>query len=124
MGMLIAVAIGGAAGSALRFLLSKFIQGRTGIDFPVGTFVVNTIGAFLIGLAFSLLVERITLPLSVRALIITGFLGGFTTFSTFSYESYNLLMDGETGRFLLYVFGTNGICILMSALGYNLGRLL
>ncbi len=124
MGIVLSVALGGAVGSVLRFLLSKMIQTRAGIEFPVGTFLVNLAGAFLIGLAFAYLVERMTVSPEVRALLITGLLGGLTTFSTFSYESYSLLMDGELVKFLLYVLGTNALGIFMTLFGYNLGRFL
>ncbi len=124
MGIALAVALGGALGSVLRYLVSKFVQAKVGIDFPVGTFLVNLVGAFLIGLAFSYLVERLTLSPEVRALLITGFLGGLTTFSTFSYESFNLLFNGEILKFALYVLGTNSLGILMTLIGYNLGRML
>ncbi|RLJ70018.1 camphor resistance protein CrcB [Hydrogenivirga caldilitoris] len=124
MGIIISVALGGAIGSVLRFILSKLIQDRTGIDFPLGTLLVNLLGAFLIGFAFAYFVERMSLSPEVRALFITGFLGGFTTFSTFSYESYNLLMDGELVKFILYTLGTNGVGLFMTLLGYNIGRML
>ena len=124
MGILISVAFGGAVGSVLRYLLSKLVQEKAGIEFPLGTLFVNLVGAFLIGLAFSYLVERMTLSPELRAVIITGFLGGLTTFSTFSYESYSLLMDGEITKLLLYVLGTNAMGISMTLLGYNLGRVL
>lgn len=122
MEVLVAVAIGGATGSLLRFLISKFVQTQVGIDFPLGTLLVNVIGAFLIGLSYSYLVERLILSPEARAMIITGFLGGLTTFSTFSYESFNLLFNGELTKFLLYVGTTNIVGILMTLIGYNLGR--
>lgn len=124
MGTVLAIAVGGAAGSVLRFLLSKYIQKIAGLDFPVGTLFVNLVGSFLIGIAFSYLVEKLAIHPLMRALLITGFLGGFTTFSTFSYESYSLLAEGEYLKFFLYVFLTNGIGILGTFLGFNLGRLL
>ena len=122
--IIFAVAVGGAFGSIFRYLFSKFIQNKTGIDFPFGTLIINVSGSFLIGLSFSLLVERISASPEVRALIITGFLGGFTTFSTFSYESYNLLIDGENLKFLTYIVGTNFLSIATTIIGYNIGRLL
>ncbi|MDQ7082899.1 MAG: CrcB family protein [Aquificota bacterium] len=61
MGLIIAIALGGSAGSVLRFLLSRLLQTKSGIDFPVGTLTVNLLGAFLIGFAFSYLVERLAL---------------------------------------------------------------
>ncbi len=124
MAIVLAIAVGGAVGSVLRFLISKLIQKKAGIDFPIGTLAVNIVGAFLIGVAFSYLVERLTLSPEVRALLITGFLGGLTTFSTFSYESFNLLFNGELVKFFLYVLGTNGLGIFMTVVGYNIGRVL
>ncbi len=124
MGVVLAVALGGAVGSVLRYLISKFVQVKVGIDFPLGTLSVNVLGAFLIGFLFSYLVERFSLTPELRALVITGFLGGLTTFSTFSYESFNLMFNGEVGKFLLYTLGTNVLGILMTLIGYNVGRVL
>lgn len=124
MGIAVAVALGGALGSVLRYLVSKSVQAKAGIEFPVGTLLVNLVGAFLVGISFSYVVERLTLSPEVRAFLITGFLGGLTTFSTFSYESVSLLVEGEKLKFLLYVFGTNSVSILMTWLGYSLGRVL
>jgi len=124
MGIAVAIALGGALGSVLRYLVSKSVQAKAGIEFPVGTLLVNLVGAFLVGISFSYVVERLTLSPEVRAFLITGFLGGLTTFSTFSYESVSLLVEGEKLKFLLYVFGTNSVGILMTWLGYSLGRVL
>lgn len=124
MGIVLAVALGGAIGSALRFLLSKLVQEQFGISFPVGTLFVNLVGAFLIGFFFSYLVEKLALNPYARALLITGLLGGLTTFSTYSYESFSLLREGETFKFLAYVFGTNLLGLLSTFLGYILGEAL
>ena len=124
MGTVLAVAIGGALGAVFRFLISKFIQNAFSIDFPLGTMVVNFIGAFLIGFLFATIVEKIVVPPEVRALLITGFLGGLTTFSTFSYESFTLLKEGETIQFTLYFLGTNILGLLLTFLGFLTGRLI
>ncbi len=124
MGIAIAVALGGALGSVVRLILSRFIQIKAGIDFPAGTLLVNILGSFLIGISFSLLVERLSVSPETRALVITGFLGGLTTFSTFSYESFSLLSSGESMKFILYVAGTNLIGIMTTLIGYNIGRIL
>jgi len=122
MGIVLAVALGGAIGSALRFLLSKLIQEQFGISFPVGTLFVNLVGAFLIGFFFSYLVEKLALNPYARALLITGLLGGLTTFSTYSYESFSLLIEGETLKFFIYTIGTNILGFLFTFLGYILGE--
>ncbi len=124
MGTVLAVAIGGALGAVFRFLISKFIQNAFSIDFPLGTMVVNFIGAFLIGFLFATIVEKIVVPPEVRALLITGFLGGLTTFSTFSYESFTLLKEGETIQFTLYFLGTNILGLFLTFLGFLTGRLI
>ncbi len=123
MGVILAVALGGALGSVLRFLVSKAVQDRVGINFPLGTLTVNLVGAFLIGLFFAVLVEKITLSPEARAMLITGLLGGLTTFSTFSYESVSLLREGEFFLFLVYVLGTNLLGIALTLFGYLVGRM-
>ncbi len=123
MGVILAVALGGAIGSVLRFLVSKAVQDRAGINFPLGTLTVNLVGAFLIGLFFAVLVEKITLSPEARAMLITGLLGGLTTFSTFSYESVSLLREGEVFLFLVYVLGTNLLGIALTLFGYLVGRM-
>jgi CrcB protein len=122
MGVFLAIAIGGAIGSLLRFYLSKFLQKKFGVEFPVGTLMVNLTGAFFIGLFFSYLVEKLDVSVELRAFLITGLLGGFTTFSTFSYESFNLIVNGEYLKFFAYFTGTNLVGLLLTFLGYNVGR--
>ena len=124
MGLILAIALGGAIGSVLRFVLSKLIQQKIGVSFPAGTFFVNLLGAFFIGLFFALIVERLSLASHIRAFLIVGLLGGFTTFSTFSYESVTLLRNGELFLFVAYLIGTNIAGLLFTTLGYVLGRLL
>jgi CrcB protein len=124
MVLILTIAIGGALGSVLRYELSKLLQAKAGLNFPIGTFVVNFLACFFIGLFFSYLVEKMNVSPGMRAFLITGFLGGFSTFSTFSYESYYLLVNGELLKFVLYILGSVGGGIFMTLLGYNLGRVL
>ncbi len=124
MAFLLAIAVGGAIGSVLRFLVSKFIQTKAGIDFPVGTLLVNLSSAFLIGFFFSFFVERLDLSPNLRALLITGFLGGYSTYSTLFYEAYYMLLNGEWLKAVLYLLLSNGLGLVFVALGYGLGKML
>jgi len=94
LGELGAIAAGGALGAVMRFWVSGGIYAWLGRDFPYGTLTVNLIGSFIIGIAFILLTERLTLGAEVRAFVLIGFLGAFTTFSTFSLETLFLLQQG------------------------------
>jgi fluoride exporter len=100
--MIWSVAIGGAVGSIARFLLGTFVQQRAGTAFPIGTLIINITGSVLLGflLRFALATPSIT-P-ATRALLTTGFCGGYTTFSTFSYETVALIEENELGRAVLY----------------------
>jgi CrcB protein len=101
--MIWSIAIGGAVGSIARFLLGAFVQQRAGTTFPIGTLIINITGSMLLGflLRFALATPSIT-P-ATRALLTTGFCGGYTTFSTFSYETMALIEENELRRATLYV---------------------
>jgi fluoride exporter len=86
---------GGGTGAAARFALGTWIGQRWGRSFPLGTFVINISGSFLIGLLMTLMAERFTENPVWRLLLVVGFLGGYTTFSTFQYETGKLVTDGE-----------------------------
>jgi CrcB protein len=86
---------GGGIGSVARFALASWIGQRWGRSFPLGTFVVNVFGSFLIGLLMTLMAERFLENPEWRLLLVVGGLGGFTTFSTFQYETGKLVVDGE-----------------------------
>ena len=94
------VFIGGGIGSLLRYLISLFCTRFFGSGFPFGTMTVNLTGCFLIGFLFSLSTETRYLPPSGRIFLITGFLGGLTTFSSYGLESANLALQGNTYFFL------------------------
>lgn len=122
MGEFGAIAAGGALGAIMRFWVSGGIYAWLGRDFPYGTLSVNLIGSFFIGIAFILLTERLTLGAEVRAFVLIGFLGAFTTFSTFSLETLILLQEGllikAAGNILLSVF----LCIIATWSGIILAR--
>ena len=107
------VALGGAFGSASRYGLGIWISQRSRYKYPFGTFTVNVMGAFLLGVVVASGFEE-----SVNALLADGFLGGFTTFSTFMYEGVTLIKDNETKNALLYVILTMVLGMGAFALGY------
>lgn len=92
---LLLIAIGGAIGSVARYLLSMFVLRATGTLFPLGTLVVNAIGCFAFGLIAGAAEQRVALPPQARAFIFVGILGGFTTFSSYAFESVALIRGGE-----------------------------
>lgn len=103
---ILVVALGGAAGSILRYLCQKWINEGYHHNFPLATFLVNISGCLLIGILYALGEKGNILSPQTRLLLITGFCGGFTTFSTFAFENMNLLRIGDGFYFLLYAIGS------------------
>ncbi len=99
------VMAGGAAGSLARYLAGGAIMGRFGGRFPLGTMIINVTGSFLIGLLMSLLTERRADP-HLRLLLVVGFLGGYTTFSSFEWETYSAVREGGFWIGVLNVTGS------------------
>ena len=89
------VAMGGALGSVLRFWVGGYVINKLGTRFPYGTFLINVTASFLIGFILTLLAERTHWDPNWRYLIPVGFIGGYSTFSTFEYESFRVFQDGE-----------------------------
>ncbi len=117
------VAAGGAIGAAARYLAGLWIVARLGTGFPWGTFFVNVTGSFLIGIVL-VLVERGALPPGARLFVAVGICGGYTTFSSFSYETLQLLNGGDAGPVLLNIFGQLLFCLLAVYLGVVFARAL
>ncbi|HEV7329561.1 MAG TPA: fluoride efflux transporter CrcB [Flavisolibacter sp.] len=109
------IALGGAAGSLLRYGCSRWLNGST---FPLGTFAVNITGSFLIGLLLAWFTKQSDEP--ARLFLITGFCGGFTTFSAFSLEGLQMLQQGKFAPFFLYTFATIIFGLLATYTGFKL----
>ena len=119
---ILAIAGGGALGALGRFWMSTGVHRLLGRDFPWGTLTVNILGSFLMGLLFVLLTERLALGPEVRAAILVGLLGAFTTFSTFSIETLALIEEGYLTRAFLNMGASLLLCLLACWAGLLLGR--
>ncbi len=117
------VAFGGLLGSVVRFWLSGAVQRLHGGDFPFGTLAVNVLGSFAIGVVMALSLERGTPGPTARLFLTVGFCGGFTTMSTFSYETMALAREGQMGFFLGNIAASVGGSLVATWLGYTMGRL-
>lgn len=100
------VMLGGATGSLTRYLIGTAIMARVGGRFPLGTVIINITGSFIIGLLMTLFTERLDPQPNLRLLLVTGFLGGYTTFSSFEWETLGLVQDGSRWLGLLNVVGS------------------
>jgi fluoride exporter len=118
----LAIAAGGALGAVLRFWMSSGIYGLLGRSFPYGTLAVNVLGSLLMGFLYVLLIDKLALAPQWRAAILIGLLGAFTTFSTFSMETLNLLEEGEPFKALLNILLSVTLCLLATWFGVLLGR--
>jgi CrcB protein len=116
---LILLAVGGAVGTLCRYGLSGWVQGRARTSFPWGTMSVNVLGCLAIGVLGCLLADRGALRPEYRTAILVGVLGGFTTFSSFGYETLRMLNDRDLARAGLYVVGTNLACLAAVWIGYR-----
>ena len=109
MGQYLYVSLGGALGALVRYLLGSWIAGRYGPTFPLHTFTINVTGSFAIGVLLTLLTVHVEASPAWRLLLVVGFLGGYTTFSSYTFEALTLLRDGEWGRAAWYVLGSNAL---------------
>jgi CrcB protein len=116
------ILLGGGAGSLLRFVASTAIMTRFGRSFPLGTMVINVTGSFVIGLLMTLFTERFQPYTNLRLLLVVGFLGGYTTFSSFEWETYSAIRDGGFWIGLANVAGSVTFGYLAVWLGALLAR--
>jgi len=116
------VAAGSAIGGAARLLLGTFLQQRTGASFPVGTLAVNITGSFVLGFLVRYSVASPTITPELRALLTTGICGGYTTFSTFSFETATLIEDARYERASIYILLSVGLALIGTFLGFAAAR--
>ena len=124
MKYLIFIALGGATGAVSRYLLATWAHGLWEGKMPVGTLMVNMLGSFGIGIVYVLLVERQFIHADWRGVLMVGFLGAFTTFSTFSLETITLMEAGHIAHALVYMLGSAILCVVVAGAAIALTRLL
>jgi len=120
----IAIAFGGALGAMSRFWLQTAVQRFNGSSFPLGTFTVNVLGSFLIGVFFVVLAEKAQLSETWRPLIVIGFLGAMTTFSTFSLDALLLFEQGNYNTALFYIVSSVALCLFAAFAGMQVTRVM
>jgi len=118
------IAIGGAAGAVMRYVVDGFVADRASGAFPWGTLVINLSGSALLGLLFALAIERGVLPASIRGPLMIGFLGAYTTFSTLMLESWRLWEDGAAVLAVANAFGSIVLGLAAVFIGLTIGRAL
>jgi CrcB protein len=120
---LIFVGIAGALGALARYVIGRYVAERAGSQFPLGTLIINITGAFIIGLLFALAAHKL-ISTALQTLLATGFLGGYTTFSTMSWEGVQLVRGGSMRVSILYLGGSLLLGLIAATLGIMLGGLL
>ena len=118
------VAVGGAAGSVLRYGSGRLAVQILGADTVAGTFAVNVIGSFALGVLATIFITRSEWPLELRAMLTVGLLGGFTTFSTLAYDSVRLVSNGELSRAGISIVANLAVGLAAAYAGVLVGRLL
>jgi CrcB protein len=118
------ICLGGAFGTGARYLLGGVVARWAGPDFPYGTLLINVLGSFLIGVVQQVGLTSLLIPDTLRLVLAVGVMGGFTTYSSFSYETIRLLEAGSWMAGTLYVVLTTALCLACCAAGLSLGRVL
>ena len=119
----VAVAVGGAFGAVARFAIDGWVSERTGGLFPWGTLVINLSGAFLLGLLATLAIDRSVLSPDIRPIAMIGFLGAYTTFSTWMLDCWRLMQEGAWALAAANLFGSVLLGLVAVGAGIALGRL-
>jgi CrcB protein len=119
---LLIVGLGGGAGSMLRFAVQKIFSVQSAAAFPTGTLLVNIAGCFLIGILWSLFSRSLTISEEMKLLLMTGFCGGFTTFSAFTLEGIGLLKENKTVLFIIYITASVVGGLLATFIGIRIAK--
>ena len=120
----ILICVGGAIGTALRYLTVGAVVRWLGVEFPYGTLIVNVVGSFLIGLIQEVALTSVLISEPTRLFLTVGIMGGLTTYSSFSYDTLHLMQTGAWGYAWVYVLVTTAVCLGVCLLGIALGRAL
>ncbi|PKO08171.1 MAG: fluoride efflux transporter CrcB [Chloroflexi bacterium HGW-Chloroflexi-2] len=118
------ISIGAVLGANLRYWVGDWAAQRFGSSFPYGTLLINLSGSFLLGLIVSMSMENFIIDPRLRLLLTIGFLGSYTTFSTYAYESVALISQGQWGLGLFNLLGSSLLGVLFAVLGIWLGKIL
>lgn len=118
----LAIAIGGIFGCWARYYMTNLIQTIFGRDFPYATLSINVLGSFLMGFFFVLTLDRLVISSYIRVGVLTGFIGGFTTFSTFAMETLLLAEQGDSGKAIVYVASSVGLGMAAAVGGAYIAR--
>jgi CrcB protein len=124
MKYLLFIALGGASGAVARHLLANWVHALWEGKLPMGTLLVNLLGSLAIGFIYVMVVERQLIHADWRGVLMVGFLGAFTTFSTFSLETIALFEAGHAVHAVGYMFGSAVVCVLAAGVAIQLARLL
>ncbi len=116
------IAAGSVAGANVRYAVGRWVGERLGAGFPYGTLLINLTGAFIIGVSLTVLTEWLVADPRWRFLLVVGFLGSYTTFSSYTYEAFQLAERGDWWPAALYVLGSNAAGLLVCALGVMTAR--
>ena len=124
MNQYLIIALGAAVGANARYLVGVWAGNRFGASFPYGTLAVNVTGSLMLGFVLALASTRLDIPAPVRLFLAVGFLGSYTTFSSYTVESLNLLLAGSFWAGLINMVGNNLIGLVCALAGLYLARLL
>ena len=121
---LVLVGVGGFLGAVSRYLVDGWVSNLSGATFPFGTLLINVSGSFVLGVLFALSIERAVIPPAIRAPVLIGFIGAYTTFSTLTLETWRLVEDGSLAAAFGNLAGSMLLGMVAVVAGLALGRAL